>query len=135
MVAMSAGPALHPAPAFYRGLISIAELNAWERAHIPVLKTSSGRDLYFAIARYFFQLPDAANLPLKSFTLNMTDRAMRLRIREFAALGLLVIHTHHADTRSRSITPTAKLYDLFEQHSAATAMIFNKRFHHLHRED
>lgn len=113
----------------HRGLSSLAELNAWERQHITILKTISGRDLYFSIIRHFFQPADAPALPLKSFSVNQTDRATRLRIREFAEEGLLVVHMHEEDSRSRSITPTAKLYALFEKHSLATAAAFAQRFH------
>ena len=130
----TAPPTLPALPAFSRGLLCIAELNVWERKNLPLLNTVSGRDLYFAIIQYFFQTPDAIQLPLKSFSVNMTDRAMRLRIHEFASQGLIVIHLHHADTRSRSITPTAKLYELFEKHAVETAAVFSRSFHYFRRD-
>jgi hypothetical protein len=132
MTSRTTPPAL---PTFSHGLLCIAEVNDWERKHIPLLRTISGRDLYFAIIQYFFQKPEAMNLPLKSFTVNMSDRAIRLRMHEFAEQGLIVIHLHHADTRARSITPTAKLYELYETHSVAVATIFKQSFHYFRREN
>lgn len=134
MTPRTTAPAPPPLPEFSRGLLCVAELHAWERKHIPLLKTISGYDLYFAIIQYFFQTPEATNLPLKSFTLNMSDRAMRLRMHEFAEQGFIVIHLHHADTRSRSITPTAKLYELYAKHSLEMARVFKKNFHCFRRE-
>ena len=106
----------------------MADLNDWERHNLCVLKTNSGRDLYYAIVAHFFNHPTSGSVPLKSFPIALSDKAMRLRMQEFEQEGLIVIHDNPLDHRSRSLTPTPKLYELYRLHSEALCEIIKQRF-------
>ena len=115
-------------PSMGRGLLCAADLNAWERENIPYIKTTSGRDLYFALASFsLLQDQDYSNA-LKTLTLGLTDRAMRGRIREFEKLGLIITDSNETDARSRVLKPTPKLLALFDLHNAVMSRIFRQRF-------
>ena len=111
-----------------RGLLCLADLNAWERENIPYIKTTSGRDLYFALAR-FTLLQDSDTTPsLKTLVLGLTSRAMRQRIREFEAEGLIITVQHETDARSRVLKPTQKLLDTFDLHVGLMRRVFRQHF-------
>ncbi len=111
-----------------RGLLCIAELNAWERQHVPYIKTATGRDLYFALAHSSLLQDNPCSVPLKTLLTCSTDRAMRQRLREFEALGLIIIQPHKTDARWRTVQPTAKLLAVFDAHTREMRRIFQKRF-------
>jgi hypothetical protein len=121
-------PFCPPLPEYRRGLLSLADLNNWERHNLCVLKTNSGRDLYYAIVMQFFTNPISGTVPLKCFPIALTEKAMRLRMKEFEAAGLIILHDNPLDHRSRSLTPTPKLYELYRLHSEALREIIKKRF-------
>jgi hypothetical protein len=111
-----------------RGLLCLADLNAWEREHLPCIKSASGRDLYFSLANLTLLQDNDTTPSLKTLALGLTDRAMRQRIREFEELGLIVTVPHHTDARSRVLKPTQKLLDIFDMHVAMMRRIFRQHF-------
>ena len=111
-----------------RGLLCIAELNKWERQHVPYLKSASGRDLYFALAHCSLLRKEPTQTTLKSLLMGLTDRAMRQRLREFEALGLITLAPHDTDARARTVQPTPKLLDVFDAHTTEMRRIFQTRF-------
>ena len=118
-----------------RGLRCLAAISEWERKHLPFIKSTSGRDLYFLIVKHFL-LPDkvAPLIPLKSFTFDLTDKAMRQRMHEFEKLGLLAIEVSAEDGRSKTIRPTARLHRLFISHTLATRECFSHHFHFVKKD-
>ena len=119
-----------------RGLRCLAVLNEWERAHLPFIKSTSGRDLYFLLVKHFLLSPDPlASIPLKSFTVDLTDKAMRRRMQEFAQLDLLAIEVRDGDTRSKTIRPSRRLRDLFDAHSLVMRSCFKHYFHYVPKYD
>ena len=119
-----------------RGLRCLAVLNEWERVHMPFLKSTSGRDLYFLLVKHFLLSPDpSASIPLKSFTVDLTDKAMRRRMQEFEQLDWLVIEVHDDDARRKTIRPTQRLRDLFDAHSLMMRRCFRHYFHYVPKYD
>lgn len=115
-----------------RGLRCLAVLNEWERVHLPFIKSTSGRDLYFLLVKHFLLSADSfAAIPLKSFTVDLTDKAMRRRMQEFEQLDLLAIEVREGDGRSKTIRPTPRLHQLFEAHSLIMRGCFRHYFHYV----
>lgn len=127
-------PTLPARPEKHRGLSVLAELHDWEHANMPFITTSTGRALYFAIVREFFSNPDVAPR-VKSLNGWVSDKALRVRIREFASLGLLHVKDHETDKRNHCVIPTAKLIDLFEEHRVAMRDAIKKRFYYVNKEE
>ena len=119
-----------------RGLRCLAVLNEWERVHMPFIKSTSGRDLYFLLVKHFLLSPDPlASIPLKSFTVDLTDKAMRQRMQDFEQLDWLVIEVHDDDARRKTIRPTQRLRDLFDAHSLMMRRCFRHYFHYVPKLD
>ena len=118
-----------------RGLRCLAAINEWERKHLPFIKSTSGRDLYFLIVKHFL-LPDkvAPLIPLKSFTFDLTDKAMRQRMHQFEKLGLLAIEVSAEDARNKTIRPTDALHRLFVAHTLATRNCYSNYFHFVKKD-
>ena len=108
----------------------MAELHTWEQTNLPFINSSSGRALYFSVIEHFLLEDVVEALPLKSFQAHLSDRATRMRIRDFEQLGLLVVEDSESDHRSKTISPTPKLWDLFNQHNMAMGGVFGKRFNY-----
>ena len=120
--------ALPGGPQMGRGLLALAKVNEWERAHIPLLNTPSGRDLYFLLAGNSLLREAPNTAPVKSHALHLNQRTMRYRIREFHEAGLIVISPGSGDARTRTIEPSEKLLKLFEAHNLALRSIFRTYF-------
>ena len=98
---------------------------------MPFINSTSGRALYFSVVQHFLLEEGDEALPLKSFQAHLSDRATRMRIRDFEQLGLLVVEDSESDHRSKTISPTPKLWDLFNQHNLAMRGFFRKRFNYV----
>ena len=118
-----------------RGLRCLAVLNEWERVHMPFIKSTSGRDLYFLIVKHFLLSANPlASIPLKSFTVDLTDKAMRRRMQEFQGLDLLAIESRTSDARSKTVRPTDKLRTLFDAHTMAMRGCFKHYFYYIKKD-
>ena len=118
-----------------RGLRCLAVLNEWERVHMPFIKSTSGRDLYFLLVKHFLLSSDpSTSIPLKSFTVDLTDKAMRRRMREFEKLKLLALEGCANDARSKTLRPTAQLHGLFDAHTMAMRACFRHYFHYVKKD-
>ena len=115
-------------PHMGRGLLCAADLNTWERENIPYIKTTSGRDLYFALASFSLLQDKGTSCALKTLALGLTDRAMRGRIRAFEKVGLIITDSNETDARSRVLKPTPKLLAIFDLHNTVMSRIFRQRF-------
>lgn len=137
MLSLQTAPAPLPErPKRRKGLLSCAALFEWESRELPFLNTISGRTLYYAVAqRFLSDHPGQRQAPLKSLAICQTERAMRKRIDDFVAQGLLTVQPQAHDARSRDVVPTPKLVHLFEKHSQAMHDLFGQRFHILPKQD
>lgn len=121
-------------PDKHRGLATLAELHDWEQAHMPFITTATGRALYYAIVREFFSDPNVAPM-VKSLNGWVSDKALRVRLQEFEALGLVRVQESDHDKRNRVVIPTPLLIDLFEQHRLALRDAINKRFYYVPKDE
>lgn len=115
-------------PNLGHGLIALAKMNEWEREHLPCVSTPTGRDLYFLLARRFLLVQAVSDVHLKALLVSASDRAMRLRRRQFEQLGLITSFPSQKDARSRTLVPTQKLLEMFDAHTTAMREIFSKHF-------
>ena len=126
----------HPGYPMGRGLRCLAVINEWEREHMPFIKSTSGRDLYFLLVKHFV-LTDRSwvAIPLKSFTVDLTDKAMRKRMKDFELQGLLAIENSVEDRRSKTIQPTDKMRGLFDAHTLVLRRCFKHYFDYAKKDD
>jgi hypothetical protein len=118
--------AIH-APCFVRLLIA---LNRWENSDQNMLRTASARELFYSIAEC---LLDEAKTPqyqtLKFFNGRFTDRAMRLRVREFEALGLVTTIPNPADARTKKLIPTREFVSQLNQQVRLQRLVCEPHMH------
>ena len=86
----------------------LIDINLWEVHQGRELQTISGRDLYFLIAATLLTDADGKPQSLKLLNGRMTDRATRIRIREFQELGLVDVVDNEDDARTKRVVPTEK---------------------------
>ena len=115
-------------PHMWRGLVAMSDMNVWEREHLAFMGTPTGRDLYFLLAKRFLFHEEPSAMHLKTLVVGSTDRAMRLRVRQFEQLGLITITQNKTDARIRNVEPTQKLLDMFDAHTMAMREIFGHHF-------
>jgi hypothetical protein len=91
------------------------QIRSWEQTQQHELNTLSGRDLYFRIAESYLTHPDK-DQQLKQFQGALTERATRLRLREFEEQGLIEVLSNASDHRTKRVIPTAKFLQLLNVH-------------------
>lgn len=62
-----------------------------------------------------------------------SDRAVRLKLREMEAEGLIALDIRDLDRRSRSLMPTDRLMDIYESHAERAQNSFGKNFYLLEK--
>lgn len=109
---------------------NLAELHKWELENFPLLRTLTGRHLYFEIARRAVGDRQSLSGALKELMgdSGFTDKALRTRLLEMRKAGLIdsVRGTH--DARSRHLIPTDKFYEMIHSYTNQVHHIFNKNF-------
>jgi DNA-binding HxlR family transcriptional regulator len=118
-------------PALLRAMIQIHE---WEDCQLSALKTISGRYLYFRIAACHLQGSKALQ-HLKVFQGGVTERAMRQRMREFEAMGLIQIEDSESDQRTKRVIPTAKFLLHLNQHLEFLKQILGQNYLMIDKHD
>lgn len=108
-------------------LATMIRVREWEEVNLPELKTLSGRNLYFRIAKYLVA-PPAEATRLKLLSGNVSDRATRARIREFEKLGFIHLSENQTDHRSRNLNPTTKYLEKVNLHLWAVKKICSENF-------
>lgn len=91
------------------------QMREWEDCQLPALKTISGRYLYFRIAACYLQ----GSQPLQHLKVlqgGVTERAMRQRMREFEAMGLIQMEDNESDQRTKRVIPTEIFLLHLKQH-------------------
>lgn len=106
----------------------LIELNQWEDSQCPELQTVSGRDLYYKVAASMLVDDSDKTQPLKLLSGRVTDRATRIRIREFQALGLVTVVERESDARTRRIVPTALFVSRLCQHMSVFKRVCDERY-------
>ena len=121
-----------------RGIIAgLAELYQWEQDNSPTLRSMTGRHLYYKIAERAI-----ADRSLLSGSLKrdlyagsaLSEKAIRLRMREMERLGEIEAVSCLDDARAKYLMPTEKFYEAIFMHAEQTRRIFSKYFHLIERQ-
>jgi hypothetical protein len=99
--------------------IAFAEMNQWEWAELPAARGLVGNHVYFSIAKEVIFEGARAGQPLKNVFFHpvFTDRAIRMKLREFERVGLIEMQQSEADKRFRRLVPTQALVDVIDKHA------------------
>ena len=108
----------------------ICQLHEWENQHLGLTHTQAGRYLYLNIAK---QLQDDKGGPsalLKGIYYNkeLSERALRYKIREFENDGLIEFEAHVSDKRSKRILPTPTLLNTLDAHAQEFSRMLSNEF-------
>lgn len=110
-------------------LLGLAQLHQWESASVPALGTMSGRFLYFKMMEQAMGAGQASSAHLLKnihCDAQLSERAIRLKLREFERLGYVESTTGMQDKRARQLKPTAKMLAMMEEHIQAFEQIMGK---------
>ena len=108
----------------------ICQLHEWESRNLDLATTQAGRYLYLNIAK---QLQDNRSGPsafLKGIYYNkdLSERALRYKIREFENDGLIEFETHNSDKRLKKILPTPALLSTVDDHVQEFSRMLSNEF-------
>ena len=108
----------------------ICQLHEWESQNLDLATTQAGRYQYLNIAK---QLQDNRSGPsafLKGIYYNkdLSERALRYKIREFENDGLIEFEAHSSDKRSKKILPTPVLLNTLEEHAQEFSRMLSNEF-------
>lgn len=108
-------------------LLSLADMNLWEAANCKPLNTVSGRFLYFRIAQQVMRAGQSSQ-SLKDIHVDahLSERAIRLKLREFEREGWIESVATPADKRTRQLVVTPKLLSLIQTHAQALDQALGK---------
>ena len=98
----------------------ICQLHEWENQHLGLAHTQAGRYLYLNIAKQLQADKGGPSALLKGIYYNkeLSERALRYKIREFESDGLIEFESSNIDKRSKKILPTDTLLKTLETHAA-----------------
>jgi|AACY02.15.fsa_nt_gi DNA-binding MarR family transcriptional regulator len=110
-------------------LCGLAQLHQWEAESVPPLDTVSGRFLYFKMMEQAMESnATVSGQLLKNIhcDAHLSERAIRLKLREFERLGYVESCMGSHDKRARQLKPTAKMLAMMEEHIQAFEQIMGK---------
>ena len=113
-------------------ILSLAELNQWEQDHSIVMSSMTGRHLYYKIAERAIGERSLLSGSLKKDLYagsNLSEKAIRLRMRELEKEGCIEAISSLNDARAKYLIPTEKFYELIYLHAEQTRKILSRYFH------
>ncbi|MEY2791912.1 MAG: hypothetical protein RL631_2028 [Pseudomonadota bacterium] len=109
----------------------ICQLHDWENQHLHLVQSQAGRYLYLSLVKQLIQAKeDQPSALLKGIYHNqdLSERALRYKIREFEEEGLIKFESNQIDKRSKKIVPTDDLMQTLETHSQEFGRILATKF-------
>jgi DNA-binding MarR family transcriptional regulator len=103
------------------------QIRNWEGCHHKELKTLSGQELYFRIAETYLKHP-GKDQHLKQLAGAHTERATRLKLREFEEQGLINVLNNTEDHRTKRVIPTAKFLKILNAHMSLVKQICDEQY-------
>jgi len=103
------------------------QIRNWEGCHHNELKTLSGQALYFRIAETYLKHP-GKDQHLKQLAGALTERATRLKLREFEEQGLVQVLNNTVDHRTKRVIPTAKFLRILNAHLSLFKQICDEQY-------
>lgn len=109
---------------------NLAELHQWELDNSPFLNTMTGRHLYFRIAQRAVGERALLSKALKELYSgsNLSDKALRTRVRELEMQGVITSVHNEGDARAKYLMPTEKFYEAIYLHAQEARRIFGRDF-------
>ncbi len=107
----------------------LAQLHQWEAESVPPLDTVSGRYLYFKMMEHAMggsASPSGRLLKNIHCDAQLSERTIRLKLREFERMGYVESSMGSRDRRARQLKPTAKILAIMEEHIQAFEQIMGK---------
>lgn len=100
----------------------LAQIQRWEVMNSNLLRSSSGRQLYFGLIRHLINvkedfLIDSMKEIYYDDGIQLTERGVRLGIRSFEADGVIFLEKANEDKRSRKIFLTDKYKNQILMHA------------------
>ena len=109
----------------------ICQLHEWENQNLGLVQTQAGRYLYLSLVKQLIEEKrDQPSALLKGIYHNqdLSERALRYKIREFEDEGLIKFEANRIDKRSKKIVPTEELLQTLETHSQEFGRILSSKF-------
>jgi hypothetical protein len=109
----------------------ICQLHEWENQNLGLVQTQAGRYLYLSLVKQLIEEKrDQPSALLKGIYHNqdLSERALRYKIREFEEEGLIKFEANRIDKRSKRIVPTDELLQTLEIHSQEFGRILSSKF-------
>ena len=108
----------------------ICQLHEWENQHLEVTSTQAGRYLYLNIARQLQEQRGGSSAFLKGIYYNkdLSERALRYKIREFEDDGLIEFETHSDEKRTKKILATPALLNKLNAHAQEFNRMLSSEF-------
>jgi hypothetical protein len=105
-------------------------LHEWENQHLELAQTQAGRYLYLNIAKQLQEERGGPSALLKGIYYNkeLSERALRYKIREFESDGLIEFESNNIDKRSKKILPTDALLKTLEAHASEFGRMLGNEF-------
>lgn len=113
----------------------LAELDEWERSNSTLFQSVTSRYLYFKIAEKSVIEGALVNRSLKDLyqTPFLSEKALRIRLREFEREGFIESVQAGHDKRSRFLIPSEKFYENVCRHAEQAKKIFSENFYLIKR--
>jgi hypothetical protein len=109
----------------------ICQLHEWENQHLHLVQSQAGRYLYLSLVKQLIEEKrDQPSALLKGIYHNqdLSERALRYKIREFEEEGLIKFECNQLDKRSKKIVPTNDLMQTLDTHSQEFGRILATKF-------
>ena len=103
----------------------------WETSGEALMGTIIGRHVYLCIISELNadgKISESKSLKQVFSHPSFTDRAIRLKLREFENEGYITMEVNHSDGRTRSIRVTDKFMKQVEQHKALLQAAYKEQF-------
>lgn len=100
--------------------IALADVQHWEWMELPSVRSLVGRHVYFCMAKEVLHSNEfRAGQPLKQvlFHPSFTDRAIRMKLRDFEQDGLIEMLSDDVDKRFRRLVPTEAFLEAIDKHA------------------
>lgn len=114
----------------------LAQLNEWEVANLPVLDSITGRMLYYRMAQQMLlSTSGQQGKSLKEIygDTKLSEKALRLRLREFEDAGLITTRGGLSDARLRVPDATERFGLVLTNHAIEARKIFGDHFYLFHK--
>lgn len=114
-------------------LAAFAQIQKWEVLNSDLMRSASGRQLYFGLIRHLGKeegapLVDSMKEIYCDEGIQLTERGVRLTIRAFEADGVVFVERSDGDKRSRRIFLTEKLQKLMISHAEVMRKELSQNF-------